>query len=132
MVRHEIKNQFQAVVVCFGNQCVEIRHRTKNRIDAGVVGDIVAEIGHRRWIDRRKPERVNSETSQIGQSLDNSPEISDAVVIGILERAWIDLIEYSALPPAAIGHCHSSIPRAGKGPSLNMPLIQDVDLGTSG
>jgi hydrogenase maturation factor len=38
----------QAGIVRLADQLVEILQRPEQRIDAGVIGDVVAEIGHRR------------------------------------------------------------------------------------
>ena len=47
------------------DQRVEIGQRAEERVDAAVIGDVVAEIGHRRGIDRREPDRVDAERHQI-------------------------------------------------------------------
>ena len=38
------------------DQPVEVRERAEQRVDVAVVGDVVAEVGHRRRIDRREPD----------------------------------------------------------------------------
>ena len=94
------------------HQRVEILHRAEQRIDAGIIGDVVAEIGHRRGKDRRQPDRVDAERLQIGQPLDDAGDVADAVGIGILKRARIDLIENAVPPP---GYCRPD-------PSWQSPL----------
>ena len=61
MVRHQIEDDLEAAVMRRGQQRVEIVHGAEERIDAGVIGDVVAEIGHRRRKDRRQPERIDAE-----------------------------------------------------------------------
>ena len=79
-------------------QCVKIGQRTEQGVDAGIIGDVVAEIGHRGGEDRRQPDGVNAKPLQIGQPVDDPRDIADPVAVGILEGARIDLIE-SAVPP---------------------------------
>jgi hypothetical protein len=52
MIGNVVKEQLHAAPVHFGKQRVEVRQRAEYRIDVGVVGDIVAEVRHRRRIDR--------------------------------------------------------------------------------
>ena len=99
MVRHQIEDNLETGVMRRAHQRVEIRHGAEQRIDAGIVGNVVAEIGHRRWKDRRQPDRVDAERDEIGQPLDDALEVADAVAVGILKRARIDLIEDAVPPP---------------------------------
>ena len=47
--------------------------------------------------------RIDAEIGDIVQPLDDAGKIADAVAIGILKRARIDLIDYRAAPPFGIG-----------------------------
>ena len=85
MVGHEIEDDLQASGMRSRHQRVEIVHRAEQRIDAHVVGNVVAEIGHRGRKDRRQPDRINAKRLQIGQPIDNALDVADAVGIGILE-----------------------------------------------
>ena len=71
----------------------------KQRIDCGVIGHVVAEILHRRRIDRREPERVDAQPVQVVQARDDPAQVADAVAIRVHEGARIDLIDDAALPP---------------------------------
>ena len=53
MVRHQIEDNLETGFMRRAHQRVEIRHRAEQRVDAGIVGNVVTEIGHRRWKDRR-------------------------------------------------------------------------------
>ena len=48
MVRHQIEDDLETVFIRGAHQRVEIVHGAKQRIDAGIVGNVVTEIGHRR------------------------------------------------------------------------------------
>ena len=82
-----------------GDERVEIAERAEQGIDAAIVGDVVAEVGHRRGIDRRNPDRVDAEALQITEPAPDAAEIADAIAVRVLERARIDLVDDAALPP---------------------------------
>ena len=50
-----------------GDQRVEIGERAEERIDVGVVGDVVAEVLHRRGEEGREPDRVDAEIGDVGE-----------------------------------------------------------------
>jgi hypothetical protein len=43
------------------DQRVEIGERSEHRIDAAIIGDVVAEVAHRRGEEGRQPDRVDAE-----------------------------------------------------------------------
>ena len=51
---------------------VEVLERAEERIDAGVVGHVVAEVLHRRGIDRREPQRVDAQPLEVIQARDHA------------------------------------------------------------
>src|SRR5262245_33542869 len=85
-------------------EAVEFIQRAEQRIDVTVIADIVSEVGHRRRIDRRHPDRVDTEPAQIVQTLAYSLEVADPVAICVLKRARVDLVNDPMLPPNGIGH----------------------------
>ena len=48
VVRHPVEEHPHAALVRFGEQAIEVGERAEERIDVAVVGDVVAEVGHRR------------------------------------------------------------------------------------
>src|SRR5581483_3070253 len=70
-----------------------------------------------------QPDRVDPEFSEIGQSLTHAVEIADAVRVGILKGARVDLVEDAPLPPQPFMCCHLLRPghAAGNQPSLPSP-----------
>src|ERR1044071_6164886 len=64
-----------------------------------VIRHIVAEVLHRRRIDRREPNRIEAEPAQIIEPCDQATQIAHAVAIAVHERAWVDLVDNAALPP---------------------------------
>src|SRR3954470_16858136 len=106
MVRHQIKDDLEAAFMRGFGQRIEIVHRAEQGIDAGIVRNVVPEIGHRRGKDRRQPYRVDPERSQIRQAPDDPPDVADPVAIGILKRPRVDLIENAVPPPIAVVLIH--------------------------
>ena len=47
------------------DQCVEVRERPEHGIDTAIVGDVIAEVAHRRSEERRQPDRVDAEARDI-------------------------------------------------------------------
>ena len=135
MVGHEIEDDLKPACVRGVDERVEIGHGAEQRIDAGIVGDIIAEIGHRRGEDRRQPDRVDAEVQQIGQPVDNALDVADPVGIGVLKRAGIDLIEHAVPPPTSV----ILLPRSVRGDNLNhevstspsIPLLRSRLLASS-
>src|SRR5262249_54254768 len=88
------------------DQPVEIGERAEDRIDAAIVRDVVAEIGHGRGVERRDPDGIDAEPGQIVRAFDDAGEVADAVGVAVLEGARVDLIDDRALPPRALAGCH--------------------------
>jgi len=99
VVGHQIEQQLEAMAVRCIKQRVEIGQRAEQRIDRAVIGDVVAEIGHGRDEDRRQPDGVNTEVGEIRQARNDARKIANAVAVGVLERARINLVENAGLPP---------------------------------
>ena len=64
VVRHEIEHDLEASRVRLRDEAVEVLERAEERIDTGVVRHVVAEVLHRRGIDRREPQRVDAQPSR--------------------------------------------------------------------
>src|SRR6185312_6583227 len=106
MVGYEIEDHLQSVRVRGVQKSLKVTHRTKQRVYADVVRNIVAEIGHRRGEDWRQPNGVNTECLQIGQAVYDPSDVTDAIRVGILERARVDLIKNAVLPPGFDARSH--------------------------
>ena len=61
VVRDEVEDHPQAARVRGRDQRVEVGERAEQRVDVAVVGDVVAEVGHRRGVDRREPDGVDAQ-----------------------------------------------------------------------
>ena len=81
------------------DQRVEVGERAEARIDRGVVRDVVAEVLHRRPVDRRQPDGVDAEPREVVEPAGQASQVADAVAVGVRERARVDLVDDRRLPP---------------------------------
>ena len=80
------------------------------RIDPAIVGDVVSEVRHRRWVDRRNPDGIHAEPCQIAQRPTNSRQVADPVAIGIAKRSRVDLVNNAPPPPGRLRRAHAVWP----------------------
>ena len=99
---HLVDHHLEAEPVRLGDKGVEIGERAEHRVDVAIVRDVVAEVLHRRLAERRDPDRVGAKPGDIGQAADDALEVADAVPVGVLVAARIDLVDHRAAPPVAI------------------------------
>ena len=86
------------------DQRVEVVERPEHRVDVAVVGDVVAEVGHRRAEERREPHRLDAEFDEVIDVLSEPTEVPDPVPVGVRERPRIDLVDRPPLPPRRLRH----------------------------
>jgi hypothetical protein len=101
VVGHPVEQHPDVAGVRLGQQRVEGGEVAEQRVDVAVVGDVVAEVGHRRAVDGRQPDRVRTEPLQVLQARAQAVEVADAVARGVGERARVDLVDDRVLPPHA-------------------------------
>ena len=100
VVRHEVDDQLQPAPVHLGYQPVEVGQRPEARIDVGVVGHVVPEVGHRRRVEGREPEGIDRERiGEVVEPVEDVAEVADAVAGAVLEAAGVDLIDDAGMPP---------------------------------
>ena len=75
------------------------REVAEDRVDRRVVAHVVAEVGHRRAVDRREPDRVDTEAGDVVEPRADAGEVADPVAVGVRERARIDLVDDGRPPP---------------------------------
>ncbi len=104
VAQHLVDHHLETQAVRLGEQRVEIRERAEQGIDGAVVGDVVAEVGHRRLEERRDPDRIDAETGDVGEAGVYAPQVAHAVAVRVEEAARVDLVNDGALPPGEITH----------------------------
>src|SRR6478672_861334 len=112
VVGHKIKDHFEIEGVSLCDQALAIGNRAEERIDVTVIGDVIAEVDHRRWVEWADPDGVNTERCKVGKPPANAVEIAHAVAVRVLKRARIDLVDDRGLPPFGF---HRLSPSMGRG-----------------
>src|ERR1700676_711418 len=102
MIGNKIKQDLQAQLMRMYHEPVEVVERPKYRRDGARVGDVVAEVGHRRRIDWRYPHGVHTKHSQVFQSRRDARKIADSVAVFVLKGSRINLIDHASLPPRQV------------------------------
>src|SRR5205807_2567355 len=64
------------------------------------VGDIIAEVTLRRWIDWGQPHCCYAEPFKIIEPLQEPLEIATTIAVRILKRYWRNLVDHAAPPPS--------------------------------
>ena len=127
VVGDEVQHDLDPVLVRGRHQRVEVVHRPERRVDRAVVGDVVAEVAHRRREERRQPDRVDPEPREVREAVGDPAQVADPITVRVLEGARVDLVDDPAPPPSerirrsrAPSRCPpgrpSSRPRATSGP----------------
>src|SRR6185437_3412746 len=100
----EVDQHLEAERMGARQEAVEILDRAEDGIDGAMIGDVVAEIAHRREEEWREPDGVDAERRHVIQFLGDAGEIADAVAIAVEKTARIDLVDDGAGPPFVILH----------------------------
>jgi len=99
VIRNKVEDDFELLCMRFINEAVETFERAEDRINPAVIRDIVTEVMHGRRIDRRNPDRIDSEPNEIIEPLPDTIEIAYAIPVRILKGPRVDLIDCADLPP---------------------------------
>ena len=104
VIDDEIDNDADAALSAAMSEFDEIAERAVARIDAVIVGNVVAVVSAGRRLKRHQPDRGDAEPVQIVQPPQQSLEIADAVTVGVHIGADGQAIENAALVPEIIDH----------------------------
>jgi hypothetical protein len=81
VVGHEIQDDFQAQGVRLCDQALAIGERAEQGIDVVVIGDVIAEIGHRRLVERADPNCIHAKSCKVGKAPANAVEIAHPIAV---------------------------------------------------
>src|SRR6202012_3261685 len=109
VIDKEVDNDADAALLAAVGELDKIAERAVARIDAIVIGDVVAVILARRRMKRHQPDRADAKTVQIVKPAQQSLEIADAVAISIHIGADGKTIEDAVLVPEIVDH-QTSLP----------------------
>src|SRR5215510_2681956 len=99
VVGYEVEDEFQPTLMALLQKGIEVGKAAEALIDVAKIGNVVPEVSHGRGINRRDPHCVDAQRLQIVEPCADAVQVADAVAVAVLERAWIDLIDDSVLPP---------------------------------
>ena len=86
MVQHQFGDDPQAPAMGFPNKGFEIAEMAVDRMNPGIVGDVIAVVLQRRREKREQPDDVHSQVLEVVQLLGQSPKITEAVVVAVGKR----------------------------------------------
>jgi hypothetical protein len=125
MIDDELGNDAQPSVVRCPHEPAEVTHGPVGRIDAAVLGDVVAVILERRGVERHDPDRRDTEIFDIIQLARESLEVADAVIVRIEERLDMQLInDCVAIPLCVVAVDHR--PRSRCWPAAGISIITSI------
>ena len=122
VVRHQIEQHPHAGGMGVGDERVEVIERAVPRVDAAVVGHVVAVVEVRRRVARRDPHGVDTEASEVREPRPQAGEVAQAVPVGVGEAPQVHLVEDRVAPPrhpllsAVGGNGHRLDPTIGPAP----------------
>jgi hypothetical protein len=96
--------------VRLADQVAEVAQRAESRVDAHVVGDVVAVVAQRRGIERQQPDAGDAEVGEVVELPRQPGEIAYAVAAGIEISLDVQLIDDGVfVPQRIVGHCVSGL-----------------------
>jgi hypothetical protein len=91
VVWNEVEEDPDALRTRLAHELVERAEIAEVRVDASVVRHVVAPVEVRGGVDRRQPDAIDPEPSQVIQMLDDPAEVADPVTVGVREGSNVDL-----------------------------------------
>jgi len=70
-------------------------------MNVSIIADVIPIIHHGRFIHRTNPHDIDAERFDVVEFGDDTGDVAHAIVIGVKERRWVDLVDGSFFPPGA-------------------------------
>ena len=100
VVDDEVEDEPHVALLDAVEECVEVGHGAELGHDFLVVADVVAVVGVWGVVVGREPDDVDAELLEVVEAAGDAGDVADAVSVGVLEAAGVDLVDDSFLPPA--------------------------------
>ena len=113
VVDDQVHHELDAVLVRGFEQLIEVFHGAELGHDGTVVGDVVAVVVVRGSVDGGEPQHLNTQIGEVRNLLGDTGQVTDAVAVGVVEGAGVNLIDHRFLPPLGLGRHCSSFPWYG-------------------
>jgi hypothetical protein len=88
--------------VRLAHEAPEVAHGAVGRVDAAIIGDVVAVVPERRGIERHHPERGDAEVLDVVELLRDTLKVADPVVVGVEERLDVQLVDDGVAIPLGV------------------------------
>ena len=122
VIGYPVDDHPQAQAVGVLHQRVEGGQVAEERVDVAVVAHVVAEVGHGGAEERGDPQRIDAEPDEVGEVGSDAVQVTDAVAVGVGERARVHLVEDGPPPPGDVvdrrrhsGACGQPVPAGSVG-----------------
>ena len=102
VVEDHVEDDADVALLGFGDEAVEVGEGAVLGVDVFVVGDVVAEVDLRRGVHGRDPDGVDAEGLEVVEALGDAVEVADAVAVGVLEGAGVDLVDDGVVLPSGV------------------------------
>ena len=99
MVDNKIQNDLDTMLMSFLDQLIHVLVTSETCVDLPVITDIVTVVVLWGVKNRTKPDHIDSKVLKVGELFNNTPEIAEAISVGVLKASWINLIYNGILPP---------------------------------
>ncbi len=84
----------------------EIRQGAVLGVDVEIVGDVIAVVKQRRWVERQQPQGGHPQIADVVQLPDQALEVADAVAGAVVKRFHVQLVDDRVfVPERLIGLC---------------------------
>jgi hypothetical protein len=108
VVDDEVHEDADATAVRLAHELDEVAARAEPRVDAEVVGDVVAVVTPRRRLKRREPDRVDAERIELVEPAAQPLEVATPVPIRVEVRLDVEAVDDRVLVPEVADHARST------------------------
>ncbi len=102
VVADQLRDHAQAAAVRLADEDAGVAQGAVGGVDVGVIGDVVAVVEQRRWVEGQQPDRRDAQVLEVVQLLRQTGEVADAVVVAVEEGADVDLVDDGVLVPEGV------------------------------
>lgn len=105
VAEHHIEHDADLALVGLCDELVKVVHRAIHGIDGAIVRDVVAAVTLGRGVERRQPQVVHAQPSQVVELARNARQVTHAVAVAVTEALNVDLVDH-APAEVLLNRCH--------------------------
>src|SRR5262249_10330306 len=107
MIDNEVDQDPNSTLLGSVGKLDEIPKRAVSRIDAVVVGDVIAAVAPWRALERHEPDRRDAKSMQIVKAPHQALEIADAIAVRVHIGRNREAVDDSVLIPKVLDHARA-------------------------